>query len=872
MTQSPKLSPMFVQYHEIKEQHPDCLLFFRMGDFYELFYEDAKIAAEALDITLTKRGREVGEDIPMCGVPAINSDIHVERLIRKGFKVAVCEQMETPEEARQRRGKPLVHREVIRILTPGTVTEENLLPARSHNFLLSLVESKDQVGCAWIDISTGDFFTQDLMLGDVASQLERLAPKEILMPSAFLKTPELFEVFEEWKRALTPLPPARFDHDNGLGRLLGAFGVHSLEAFGIFTPLEIQAAGGILDYVNLTQKGVLPRLAPLRKITVEGFLEIDAATRRNLELTRTLQGTYAGSLLHTIDRTLTGPGGRRLYTWMAMPLTTVQGINERLDLVDFFVRHSDLRATVRGHLKHCPDGERLISRLTLQRGGPRDLGALRQGLEVYHKIHTLLAKETLPTLLRLSDLTETQPLSQRLGEALKDDGLPSLPREGGFIRQGFSGELDEVRTLRGESKNVMALLENRYVSQTGIPSLKIKYNNILGYHIEITKTHLSKVPDYFTHRQTMVNGSRFTTVELAELEQKILQAEDKALSLELAIYQELVQGILGKADALVTQFQLLSLIDCAAALSEFSQETNCVRPVLVESLDFTITEGRHPVVAACLKTAGTEFAGNDCTLSPAQAWLLTGPNMAGKSTFLRQNALIALLAHMGSFVPAKTATIGLVDRIFSRVGASDNLARGQSTFMVEMIETAMILNQATQRSLVILDEIGRGTATYDGLAIASATLAHLHDTIQCRTLFATHYHELTQIHKNLKHLAFYTMSVREWEDRIVFLHKVIPGCADKSYGIHVAKLAGLPSTVIAQAERMLITLEKQDPSARPQALTEDLPLFRAPQKMKPLPSLVEESLRTLDLNHLTPLEALNQLYALKEKLAKEQAA
>ena len=877
------LSPMFEQYHEIKAQHPECLLFFRMGDFYELFYDDAVQASAALDITLTKRGKTEDETIPMCGVPCHASDVYLSRLIRKGYRVAVCEQVESPEEAKKRKGKTLVRRDVVRIVTPGTLTEDNLLQAASHNFLLAAVAQKKDVGCAWVDISTGDFYVETVPFDKFSAQLAKLQPKEIVLSHGFMKSSDLFDVFDEWKKEITPQPPSRFDYENGRKRLESAFDVKSLEAYGSFSRTDIMAAGALLEYVNLTQKGSIPRLTPPQKVNRDGFMDIDVATRKNLELVRTLQGEYQGSLLQTIDRTVTGPGTRKLFAWISAPLTNPTHINQRLCIVEFFFKNPNFRKTLRTLLKQCADMERILSRLSVLRGGPRDLVSLATSLIQAKEIVHLIEKQDLSDLpagfkKKILPVAKFEGLLKSLQDALTlDEQVPLQARDGGFIRPGYLDDLDEARKLRDEGKTIIAQLQMKYAAEYDIPSLKIKFNNMLGYHIEVTKTHANKVPEQFIHRQSMLNAARYTTPDLSEMEQKIQQSSEQALTLELHLYEKLVAQILENTNALVALADLLSILDVTTSLAQIADEQDFAKPVVDDSLTFDIKGGAHPVVAAVLQRDNEkEFIRNDCDLNPVnRLWLMTGPNMAGKSTFLRQNALIAILAQMGSFVPAKSAHIGIVDRVFSRVGASDNLAKGQSTFMVEMVETASILHQATERSLVILDEIGRGTATFDGLSIASATLEHLHEANQCRTLFATHYHELTTIHEKLKHIAFHTIQVKEWQEKIVFMHKVIKGCADKSYGIHVAKIAGLPQPVIARAEAILETLESGKASkhmaAVSQMMSEQLPLFQV-QPEPTAPTIPEEhqdvldTLENLDINTMTPIEALTALNELKKKI------
>ena len=869
-------TPMMAQFLEIKHQHPEHLLFYRMGDFYELFFEDAAKASAALDITLTKRGRHEGQDIPMCGVPVHAADAYLARLIRQGFRVAICEQMEEPAEAKKRGGKQPVKRGVVRIVTAGTITEDNLLDARRHNFLAALAEAAGEFALASVELSTGEVEFQPVTLGGLGAALARLQPGELLLSDRLLQKPELFDLLADWRAVLTPQPNGRFDSEAGRRRLARLYNVGTLDGLGQFGRAECAAGGALVEYIELTQRGKLPPLGPPRRLSAGAVMEIDASTRRNLELVETLSGERRGSLLATIDRTVTGAGARRLAADLAGPLTDPAAINARLDLVEVFLRDERLREDVRALLKECPDIARALSRLGLGRGGPRDLAGLRDGLGVTGRLKPVLAarpEAERDGLLRraVAELGEHGVLVDRLARALAAE-LPLFARDGGFIAAGYSFELDEWRQLRDDSRRMMAALQARYAEATGIAGLKIRHNNVLGYYIEVTPAQAGKLDSgpggTFIHRQSMANAMRYTTVELAEIETRIGQAADKALALELALFEDLVAEATARFEGIQRAATALAGLDVAAAHAELAVEQRYCRPVIEPGPAFEITAGRHPVVEAHLPP-GSRFVGNDCTLEPGRRlWLLTGPNMAGKSTFLRQNALIAVLAQIGAFVPADAARIGIVDRLYSRVGAADDLARGRSTFMVEMVETAAILNQSGPGALVILDEIGRGTATYDGLSIAWAAVEHLHDRNRCRALFATHYHELTALAANLADLACYTMRVKEWQGDVVFLHEVTPGAADRSYGIHVAKLAGLPKPVIARAEAVLEILEQGEAGSALTRLADDLPLFsaarRAPKPAAPPePSAVESALREIDPDALTPRSALEALYALR---------
>ena len=860
---------MLAQYFEVKHAHPDSLLFYRMGDFYELFFEDAVEAAGALDITLTRRGRHKGSDIPMCGVPVHAVDTYLARLIRKGFRVAICDQVEAPEEARKRGANQLVRRAVSRVVTPGTLTEETLLDPARNNYLAGLAESRGDFGLSWVDISTGAFFSQQADRAGLAVLLARVSPSELLVPD---RLPGASDVLDEYRDILVPQPSARFDSANGERRLKTLFAVTALDGFGSFTRPELAAAGALVDYLDLTQKGRLPRLKPPRRHSSGASVMIDAATRTNLELLRTLSGARRGSLLGVIDRTVTSAGARLLAERMTAPLTDPAAIDRRLDEVSYFAERVQLRAEIRTALAGMTDLERALSRLSLERGGPRDGAAVRDGLLRAGDLHAMLADAgAAPAGIReIADALHGHGELVALLQAALVETPGMLARDGGFIAAGYNGDLDRLRSLRDDSRRLMAALQQRYAAETGIASLKIRHNNVLGYYVEVTAVHAATAHEvqFFIHRQTMANTVRFTTTELGELERDLSQASDKALALEIALFQELVARISACASAIDRTSAALARLDVAASLAQLAAERAYVRPQVDDGLDFAVAEGRHPVVEA-LAEEGTSFVANGCDLAQDQRlWLITGPNMAGKSTFLRQNALIAVLAQMGSFVPAAHARIGVIDRLFSRVGAADDLARGRSTFMVEMVETAAILNQATSRSLVILDEIGRGTATFDGLSIAWAVLEHLHEVNRCRTLFATHYHELTALADSLSAMTCCTMRIREWDDDIVFLHEVVRGTADRSYGIHVAKRAGLPEAVIDRARDVLERLESGEQASAASRLIDELPLFRSvlvpPAAAAPDgPHPLEVELRAVNPDQLTPLAALEMLYELR---------
>ena len=888
------MTPMMAQYLQIKKEHQDYLLFYRMGDFYELFLDDAVIASKALDIALTKRGKLDSQDIPMCGVPFHAYESYLAKLIRQGYKVAICEQVEDPKEAKKRGAKSVVKREVIRLVTAGTLTEEPLLDAKKNNFLLTLAKVNDTLGLSWLDISTGDFYLQEVALKAkdegvvLAGILSRLNPVETVISDAYLQNPQIFNVLNDYRDQLSVLPQARFNSENAKKRLETVFKVEAVEAFGNFTRAEITAAGVLLDYVENTQKGKIPLISKPVKVTESQIMEIDGATRRSLELVEALTGDKNSCLLGVIDRTVTGAGGRLLASRVSNPLKDIEGINRRLDSVEFFTRFNRIRQEVRAILKACPDIERAVSRLSLGRGGPRDLANIKTALAVVPQLKNLVMSfnqntdeqilSEFPDSLKtvLNNLGEHSNLVSTLEQALAED-LPLLARDGGFIREGFYPPLDEIKLLKNDSHKMIVELQNKYAEATGISNLKIKFNNVIGYFIEVQSKFAPEMLENkdFIHRQSVLNATRFTTVELTELENKIRGAADKALAMELEMFDNLVKDVRLASEDISRTAKAMAELDVSSALADLAVEKNYCRPQIDDSLVFDVKEGRHPVVEnAISKENAGAFVGNNCQLDDAHGrlWLLTGPNMAGKSTFLRQNAIIAIMAQMGSFVPCASAHIGVIDKIFSRVGASDDLARGRSTFMVEMVETASILNQADERSFVILDEIGRGTATFDGLSIAWAVVEHLHELNKCRALFATHYHELTALTSKLPLMTLHCMKIKEFNDEVIFLHEVIDGAADRSYGIHVAKLAGLPRTVVKRAEQVLETLEREGKSQSVSQLAEDLPLFAAvrskdePAAQQIVPAM--EALKELNPDNLTPREALDKLYELKN-LAEE---
>ena len=888
-----RVTPMMEQYLEIKAAHPGLLLFYRMGDFYELFFEDAEIASKALGIMLTKRGKHQGLDIPMCGVPVERSDDYLHRLIEKGFRVAVCEQMEDPAAARARGSKSVVRRDVVRLVTPGTLTEDTLLDARTNNYLLAIARARssaggNRFGLAWIDISTCEFMVTECAGAELQATLARINPNEAIVSDALYGDGELGALLRELP-AVTPLTRDVFDSSTAERRLCDYFAVATMDGLAAMSRLEATAAAAAVTYIDRTQVGKRPPLSPPSREAVGTTMAIDPATRANLELTRTLAGERRGSLLDAIDCTVTPAGSRLLAQRLAAPLTDPAQIAQRLDAIAAFVADGAAREDIRSILRGAPDMSRALARLSVGRGGPRDLAGLRDGILAADQALARLGELEQPPQEIASVIAALRAPSRELARELEGalaEQLPLVKRDGGFVREGYETALDEVRSLRDASRLVVAAMQARYADDTGIKGLKIRHNNVLGYFVEVTAQHGDKLMSpplnaTFIHRQTLAGQVRFTTSELGETEAKIANAGERALNLELEIFDRLCAKALAISDDLRAAAHGFALLDVAAALARLAVDDNYVRPEVDASLGFAIENGRHPVVEQALKRDGQPFIANSCDLSPTpgqtsgQIWLVTGPNMAGKSTFLRQNALIALLAQIGSFVPAGRARIGVIDRLFSRVGAADDLARGRSTFMVEMVETAAILNQASERSLVILDEIGRGTATFDGLSIAWAAIEQLHETNRCRTLFATHYHELTALSAKLPRMFNATVRVKEWQGDVVFLHEVLPGSADRSYGIQVARLAGLPPAMIARAKAVLAKLEAQDRGQTARALVDDLPLFAVPSRAASdaaPPSEAErllEAIKALHPDEMSPREALEALYALKAKLPKQ---
>ena len=859
-------TPMMQQYHALKREAADCLLFYRMGDFFELFFDDAKLAAQILDIALTSRG----DGVPMCGVPVHSAEGYLARLIRAGCRVAIAEQVETPEEAKaraKREGLPsskvLVKRDIVRFVTAGTLTEEALLEPRRANVLAAVVELRGTCGLAACDVSTGRMELEECEPAQLGAALARLGPTEVVCP-------------EDWADCpldTIPRPRSDFGSDAGEARLKAVHGVATLDAFGQFSRAMLAAAGGLIGYLDHAGRGRLPLLLPPVARNSGAALAMDEATRASLEMTQAQNGGRAGSLLAEVDRCVTGAGARLLAEDLSAPLTDLAGINRRLDLVAEIHRDPLLRADMRAMLRAIPDLSRALGRIVAGRGSPRDLGQVRDGLSEARRLHGLLAaRRDRPALLEalLPHLTGHGALTDLLDRAL----VPAPPTErsqGGFIAEGYDAALDELRAMSGNARRAIAALESRYKADTGIAALKIRHNGVLGYFIEVPAARADALmaPDSgFIHRQTMAGAVRFNSLRLHEEANRIAEAGGHALAAEEAHFEELTGAVIARREAIAGTAAALARLDVAAAQAERAAEGNWCRPEVTQDASLAITGGRHPVVEAALAKAGERFVANDCTLSPTdRLWLVGGPNMGGKSTFLRQNALIVLLAQAGGFVPAESATIGLVDRLFSRVGAADNLARGRSTFMVEMVETAAILAQAGERSFVILDEVGRGTSTYDGLALAWAVAEAIHEVNRSRCLFATHYHEMARLAETCPALSLHHVRAKEWKGDLVLLHELAEGAADRSYGLAVARLAGVPPPVVARARAVLDKLEKgRAETGGLAAGLGDLPLFAAATHFaEEKCDTLREELRALDVDALTPREALDMLYRLKRE-------
>lgn len=866
-TQSPAaaMTPMMAQYFALKAEAEDCLLFYRMGDFFELFFDDAKAAAATLDIALTSRGEHGGQPIPMCGVPAHSAEMYLARLIRAGHRVAIAEQTETPAQAKARGSKALVGRAIVRYVTAGTLTEDALLDSRSDNILAAIAQvggAGGVIGIAAADISTGRFETLAVAESQLSAELARLRPSETIHAVGLGLAIDDAHLFENHA----------FDSNRVDPFLDRCWGVATLDGFGQFSRAERAAMAGLLSYLDHAGKGKLPFLTPPAQRSAGTHLSIDSATRESLEIVQTMTGQRTGSLLGAVDRTVTGAGARLLGADLAAPLLDQAQIDQRLDLVRFLHDASGQRSHLRDALRSLPDIGRALGRIVMGRGSPRDLGQLRDGLTGARLLRERLGGlGDKPALL--VDLLPALDGHGQLVDHLTRALVPSPPTEassGGYIADGYDAALDELRGMAGDGRRAIAALEARYREQTGISALKIRHNGVLGYHVEVparSADALMKEGSGFTHRQSLAGVVRFNSVDLHEQASRVAQAGAHALAAEAAHLEDMIAAVMAHKSAISVAAHALARLDVSSALSERAAEGGWSRPQFEDGQCLDIVGGRHPVVEDALAKASEPFVANDCRLvGDDRLWLVTGPNMGGKSTFLRQNALIVILAQAGSYVPAANARLSLVDRLFSRVGASDNLARGRSTFMVEMVETAAILAQATERSFVILDEVGRGTSTYDGLALAWAVVEAVHETNRCRCLFATHYHELTRLAEKLDALSLHHVSAREWKGDLVLLHEVVPGPADRSYGLAVARLAGLPGPVLARAKDVLARLEAgKAKTGGIAAGLDDLPLFAAAIQAEPQEAdLLREALANLDVDALSPREALDQLYRLKQ--------
>lgn len=860
-------TPMMAQYLALKAEAEDCLLFYRMGDFFELFFDDARTAAQVLDIALTSRGEHQGVPIPMCGVPVHSAEGYLARLIKAGCRVAIAEQVETPEEAKKRGGsKALVARDIVRFVTAGTLTEEALLEPRRANVLAAVCEVRGTIGLAACDISTGRMELEECSADRMGAALARLGASEVVVPEGWSDAP-----LEAIVR-----PSRDFGSDGGEARLKAAHGVATLDGFGTFSRAMLAAAGGLIGYLEHVGRGKLPLLLPPVAREGQAHLAMDEATRASLEILVSSQGTRRGSLIEAVDRCVTGAGARLLAEDLSAPLTDVTAIEARLALVQWLHDNALLRGDLRTVLRALPDVGRALGRVVAGRGSPRDLGQLRDGLGEARRIHDhLRGQSDRPALLDalLPHLTGHGALTDLFSRAL----VPAPPTErgqGGFIAEGYDHALDELRRISGDARRAIAALEAKYRDQTGIAALKIRHNGVLGYFVEVPARHADALmaPDSgFTHRQTMAGAVRFNALALHEEASRIAEAGGHALAAEEAHFEELVGEAIKTRHAIAATAEALARLDVACGQAERAAEGGWCRPQVVEDSRLEIEGGRHPVVETALAAKGERFVANDCRLSPQdRLWLVGGPNMGGKSTFLRQNALIVLLAQAGGFVPAARATVGLTDRLFSRVGASDNLARGRSTFMVEMVETAAILAQASERSFVILDEVGRGTSTYDGLALAWAVVEAVHGVNKCRCLFATHYHELSRLAESCDALSLHHVRAREWQGDLVLLHELAEGPADRSYGLAVAKLAGVPAPVVARASAVLQRLEKgRAETGGLAAGLGDLPLFAAAIEHKEeVVDTLRERLNALDVDALSPRDALDLLYELKREAGK----
>lgn len=844
-----KLTPMMQQYLALKAEHKDYLLFYRMGDFYELFFDDAAIAAEVLDIVLTRRG----EETPMCGVPAHSHVQYLDKLVKAGYKVAICEQLETPEEAKKRGYKSVVRREVVRIITPGTIIEDSILNPAASNFLCAIAKQLDEICISISDITTGKLFLIKSSTATLEIELARFNPSEVIISDKIYSEKKIQDALKNYAQKVSTRADSLFEVSRSERMITDFYKVAHVDGILNLTALEKIALGSLFEYLSFTQKQNMPHLRAPTRLETAHYMSIDPATMRSLEIKESYSASRKHSLLGVIDLTITASGSRLLDFYLSSPLVNPIAINKRLDAVTFFVEQAQMRSKLREVLKGIPDLERALSKIWINKSTPKEVVSIREGLKKALQLAELIlfAGVELPLgITGLSNRIANFSSLLSLLEAAVNISTPIKLEDGGFIRPGFCQELDHYRNLAENSNSELEKLRDKYRLQTGVNMLKINFNNVLGYFIEVTPLHKDKLSqETFIHRQTLGNSVRFTSLELKKLEEEINSAELKIKEIELNEFKKICDEIIKNTEAISVTAQSIASIDLATALAELAEKNNYVRPIVDDSTKFEIIQGRHPVVEQTLRET---FHANDCSLSEQFLWLITGPNMAGKSTFLRQNALITILAQIGSYVPATKAHIGVVDKIFSRIGASDDISKGQSTFMMEMTETAAILNSATSKSFVIFDEIGRGTATFDGLAIAWSVVEKIHNEIKCRTLFATHYHELTQLEGKLPTLANYTVMVKEWDGKIIFMHQVARGKADKSYGINVAELAGIPKDVIDRANVILQELE-----------TDKNISVSFEAKSANDNDEVLAKVKNLDIDTLTPKEAYEILYAIK---------
>ena len=868
------MTPMMQQFLLVKERHKDAILLFRAGDFYETFYEDAEVASRVLGITLTSRDKGSASPVPMAGVPYHSVDPYIRKLIKAGYRVAICEQMEDPKEA-----KGLVQRDVTRVITPGTLTDDALLESKSSNYLVGLYPDGARTGLAWVDLSAGRFVVADVPAELLMDELTRIAPAECLLPDSLHAAggPEVERIQQVLQVPLTPRPDHAFERRNALKALLDHFRVISLAGFGCEDAgPAVQAAGAVIDYLNETQKTSIDHVAKLEKLESDRYVLLNETTQRSLELVETMRTRERrGSLLWVLDRTVTAMGARLLREWIIYPLRDLGRIRERQAAVGELHAGHVLRENARSILEHVYDLERINARITTGRANPRDLVALKDSAASLPRLRTALAGCASPLLAELRDGLDTlDDLQQLVASAIVDEP-PMVVREGGMIRDGWNAELDDLRAVRRDGRSWIARYQAQEARRTGIDSLKVGFNKVFGYYIEITNAKAGKVPDDYIRRQTLKNAERYVTTELKDYEDRVLHAEERGQELEYKIFNDVRDSVARHGARIQAAAAAVARLDALASLAQVAAERRYVAPAVDDTRDLQITDGRHPVLEAAEQ--GEPFVPNDVLLDGEnRVLIITGPNMAGKSTYIRQVALLTLMAHVGSFIPAKSARIGVVDRIFARVGASDELARGRSTFMVEMSETAGILNNATDRSLIVLDEIGRGTSTFDGVSIAWAVTEYIYEKVRARTLFATHYHELTELALVLPAVRNYNIAVREWHDEIIFLRKILPGGTDKSYGIHVARLAGIPREVIERSRDILVRLEAETldfenkPKFAPSKVRAKKPremqmtLFGSPHDE------TIEKIRKLPVDDLTPVEALVKLQEIREEILKRE--